>query len=325
MIERKTRRVMSVFLAVALSLCLCILASVGTANADDNRRGFYVGVELGFANPSDLTSTFSGVNHPTRCDRLLYPASSVPEEIANDPDCTDNTPRPLSNNSYDLDMGFLGGMSLGYTLDRFRVEFEYMNRSHGGDSSRLQVAGGNQALISKDSEWNSTDPPSERISDFIAHQFFVNAYYDVLNDSRWTPYLGGGFGWARTSMRYSNRFVRKPNGEYLAIAFDPNPDWWDGAAKQAAAGTLSFWDTRISETVFGFQFMGGLDYALTESVSIGVKGRWAKFGDISHGGVWNLIRSHSPFQADGTTPFTSQLTLDDIEYWAMTLGLRYHF
>lgn len=321
MIGTKNRRVMSVLFAVAS--WAGVFASVGPANADDHRRGFYVGVELGFANPSDVTSAISGVNHPTRCDRLLYPASSPPDEIANDMACTANIPRPLSNNSYDLGTGFLGGLSLGYTLDRFRVEFEYMNRSHGGDSSRFQVAGGNQALRSKDSEWNGDDPPSERISDFIAHQFFVNAYYDVLNDSRWTPYLGGGFGWARTSMRYTNRFVRKPKGEYLAIAFDPA--WNHQEAKEAAAGTLSFWDTRISDTIFGFQFMGGLDYALTESVSIGVKGRWAKFGDINHGGVWNLIRSHKPVQADGTTPFTSQLTLDDIEYWAMTLGLKYHF
>lgn len=321
MIGTKNRRVMSVLFAVAS--WAGVFASVGPANADDHRRGFYVGVELGFANPSDVTSAISGVNHPTRCDRRLYPDFSPPDRIANDTDCTDNTPRTLSNNSYDLDTGFLGGLSLGYMLDRFRVEFEYMNRSHGGDSSGFQVAGGNQALRSKDSEWNGDDPPSERISDFIAHQFFVNAYYDVLNDSRWTPYLGGGFGWARTSMRYTNRFVRKPKGEYLEIAFDPA--WNHREAKEAAAGTLSFWDTRISDTIFGFQFMGGLDYALTESVSIGVKGRWAKFGDISHGGVWNLIRSHQPVQADGTTPFTSQLTLDDIEYWAMTLGLKYHF
>ncbi len=318
MIRTKNRRMMFVFLTVAS--WMCVLASVGTANADDTRRGFYVGVELGFANPSDLTSTLFGVNHPTRCDRLLYPASSIPPEIKNHEDCTDNTPRSLSNNSYDLDTGFLGGLSLGYTLDRVRVEFEYMNRSHGGDSSSLQSPGGNQALISKNSEW--ADPPSERISDFIAHQFFVNAYYDVLNDSRWTPYLGGGFGWAKTSMRYNNRFLRKPTGEYLEIAFDPD---WDREAKKEAAGKLSFWDTRISDTTFGFQFMGGLDYALTERVSIGVKGRWAKFGDITHGGTWNRIRSHDPVQADGTTPFTSKLTLDDIEYWAMTLGLKYHF
>ena len=302
MIRTKNRRMMFVFLAVAS--WMCVLASVGTANADDNRRGFYVGVELGFANPSDLTSTLSFVNHPTRCDRRLFPASSPSSE------CTANTPARI-NNSYDLDTGFLGGLSLGYTLDRVRVEFEYMNRSHGGDSSNLQSPGGNQALISKSSEW--ADPPSERISDFIAHQFFVNAYYDVLNDSRWTPYLGGGVGWAKTSMRYNNRFERKT----VAAGFP--------SELSAAAGTTSFWDTRISDTTFGFQFMGGLDYALTERVSIGVKGRWAKFGDISHGGTWNRIRSHDPVQADGTTPFTSKLTLDDVEYWAMTLGLKYHF
>ena len=302
MIRTKNRRMMFVFLTVAS--WMCVLASVGMANADDNRRGFYVGVELGFANPSDLTSTMSFVNHPTRCDRRLFPASSP------SPECTANTPARI-NNSYDLDTGFLGGLSLGYTLDRFRVEVEYMNRSHGGDASNLQSPGGNQALRSKSSEW--ADPPSERISDFIAHQFFVNAYYDVLNDSRWTPYLGGGVGWAKTSMRYNNRFERKTVAEGFPSDLS------------AAAGTTSFWDTRISDTTFGFQFMGGLDYALTERVSIGVKGRWAKFGDISHGGTWNRIRSHDPVQADGTTPFTSKLTLDDIEYWAMTLGLKYHF
>ena len=40
--------------------------------------GFYVGLEMGRAHASTLTSIVTGVNHPTRCDRLLYPASTSP-------------------------------------------------------------------------------------------------------------------------------------------------------------------------------------------------------------------------------------------------------
>jgi len=313
MVVKKNGHVVAAFLAVVSGIC--ILASAGTANADESRRGVYIGVELGFANPSDLVSTMSGINHPTQCDQVLRDVDSTNVVDLTDSVCdVGDTPQTLSNNSFDLSTGFLGGFSVGYSLDRFRVEFEYLNRRHDGDASSWRSSGGNTALQSKASEWSTNAPPSERISDFSSHQFFLNAYYDFMNASRWTPYLGAGVGWAHTSMRYDTRFMRKTAAEGYPAAKPP-----------AAAGTISFWDTDISDTIFGFQFMGGADYALTEKVSIGVKGRWATFGDINHSGAWNLIRSHKPVRADGTTPFTTNLEIDDVEYWALTLGLKYHF
>ena len=165
----------------------------------------------------------------------------------------------MSANSFDLSTGFLGGFSVGYAMDRFRVEFEYLNRSHGGGSSPWILPGGNAALQSKSSEVSTLDPPSERISDFSAHQFFVNAYYDFLNNSRWTPYVGAGVGWARTSLDYQARFLRKTVAQ-----------GYPADKPQAAAGTLSLLNTELTDTLFGFQFLGGLDYALTEKVSIGL-------------------------------------------------------
>ena len=76
----------------------------------------------------------------------------------------------------------------------------------------------------------------------------------------------------------------------------------------AAAGTLSLLNTEFTDTLFGFQFLGGLDYALTEKVSIGMKARWASFQDLEGDTVWDLIRSHRPVRADGETPFDSKLT-----------------
>ena len=293
---------------LAFVLGLCILASAGVANAETSRQGFYAGIELGFANAEDMGSVLSGVNHPTQCDILVGGDPSGPG-------CADNTPLPLSITSFDLGTGFLGGVSVGYALDRFRVEFEYLNRSHSGDSLPWkEPPGGNTPLGGKRREWSRLDPPSERISDFSAHQFFVNAYYDFLNNSRWTPYVGAGVGWARISLDYEARFLRK------TIAQD-----YPAGKPPAAAGTLSLLNTEFTDTLFGFQFLGGLDYALTEKVSIGMKARWASFQDLEGDTVWNLIRSHRPVRADGETPFDSRLTFSDIQYWALSVGLKYAF
>ena len=292
---------------LALVLGLCMLTAAGVANAETSRQGFYAGIELGFANAEDVGSILSAVNHPTQCDILVGGDPSGP-------DCTNNTPGVMSANSFDLSTGFLGGFSVGYAMDRFRVEFEYLNRSHGGGSSPWILPGRNAALQSKSSEVSTLDPPSERISDFSAHQFFVNTYYDFLNNSRWTPYVGAGVGWARTSLDYQARFLRKTVAQ-----------GYPADKPQAAAGTLSLLNTELTDVLFGFQFLGGLDYALTEKVSIGMKARWASFQDLEGDTVWTLIRSHKPVRADGKTPFDSKLTFSDIQYWALTFGLKYAF
>ena len=299
---------------LAVVVGIGVLAAAGVADAETSRQGFYIGVEVGVANAADVNSIMSGINHPTKCDQLLQVGEDHKVVPLSDPDCTGNMPQPLTANSFDLSTGFLGGVSVGYALDRFRVEFEYVNRSHGGDSSLWRVPGENVALVSKNEEVSTLDPPSEHLSDFSAHQFFVNAYYDFLNTSRWTPYVGAGIGWARTTLDYEARFLRKTIAQGYPADKPP-----------AAAGTLSLLDSEFTDTLFGFQFLGGLDYALTEKVSIGMKARWASFQDLEGDTVWDLIRSHRPVRADGTTPFDSKSTFSDIQYWALSFGLKYSF
>lgn len=283
----------------------CLLVYAGVANAETSRQGFYAGIELGFANAADMGSVLSGVNHPTRCDTLVGGDPTGPG-------CAADSPETLTANSFDLGTGFLGGVSVGYALDRFRVEFEYLNRSQSGDSVPWRFGG--NVISGKLPEVSEIDPPSERVSDFSAHQFFVNAYYDFLNSSRWTPYVGAGIGWARTSLDYQTRLVRKT----IAQGYPANQP-------PAAAGTLSLLDAGFTDTLFGFQFLGGLDYALTEKVSIGMKARWASFQDLEGDTVWSLIRSHRPVRADGQTPFDSKLTFSDLQYWGLSVGLKYAF
>lgn len=313
---------LNIFWYFLATIGLYALALVGIGQAEENpdrRNGLYLGGEFGFVSAEGLSSDLSGVNHPTQCDQLLRdddPATDDKVVDLSDPACNvGNVPQTLSSNSFDLGNELLGGISVGYVRNRVRIELEYSHRVYdGSDSSPWRIPGSNAPLASKNNEVSELDPPSERISNFDAHQLFVNAYYDFPNSSRWTPYLGAGFGWARTRFDYIARFLRKTLAQGYPLDKPP-----------AAAGTLGYWDTRISETLFGFQLLGGLDYALSENLSMGIKARWAEFDDFSHTGIWDLIRSHEPVQADGVTPWRSKLEFDDVEYWAVSYVVKYQF
>ena len=296
----------------------CLLGAAGSAGAQDDRSGFYVGLELGVALPSGVDSSVSGVNHPTRCDRLLYPASMSPPD---DAACRDNTPAVMFANEFDPDPGFASGFTFGYAAGGPRFEVEYVNRYQGDD---IKPIGGTEspALAGKDNEWASAAPLEEWIGDYHAHQVFANAYYDFVNDSRWTPYVGAGVGWAVTELSYYTQLSRKPDAEYLQIEFDPD---WPEAAKRAAAGTASILDDKAGQTVFGYQVLAGFDYALTERTSLGAKVRWSRFDDVAEDVTWTQIRSHAPVQADGATPFGSTLAFGGIGYQALTLTLKHRF
>ena len=262
----------------------------------------------------------TGVNHPTRCDRLLYPASTSPP--ASDEACRASTPTVILRNAFDLGGGVVSSLLVGYRAARVRVAGG-VSHPFPGTRHRWRLGATTDVVLQgKDTEWSHDQPPREWIRDYAAHQIFANVYYDLPNESPWTPYVGGGLGVAITTLNYANQFIRKPDVEYLRIDFEPD---WPDAAKRAAAGTLSSLDTTVRQEALGFQVLAGADYALTEHTSVGVTGRWAQFGHITDEATWDLIRSHAPVQADGVTPFDTTQRFEGISYLAVTVGLKYYF
>ena len=303
---------------LSAALCLSLLRTAAAASGQTDRDGFYAGLEMGRAHASPLTSSVTGVNHPTRCDRLLYPASTSPS--ASDEACRASTPTILRN-AFNPGGGIGSGLLVGYRAARVRVEVEYLTRSQGPATAAVGATT-NVVLQGKDTEWSDDQPPREWIRGYAAHQIFANAYYDFPNESPWTPYVGGGLGVAITTLNYAIQFIRKPDAEYLRIDFEPD---WPDAAKRAAAGTLSSLDTMVRQAAFGFQLLAGADYALTEHTSVGVTGRWAHSVSLHDEATWDLIRSHTPVQADGVTPFDTTQRFKGISYLAVTVGLKYYF
>ena len=158
--------------------------------------------------------------------------------------------------------------------------------------------------------------------------------YGFESGSKWTPYVGLGAGWARVRMQYQRQLLRKTVDEgYLDVAPDvPQAQrgfGWDEGSwlewRENAAGTTSSMDTKLADTLFGFQLLAGLDYELTDLASIGIKARWAQFDDFSDRAAYDQIRSHKPVHADGVTPFVDRIEMDNIEYLAVTIGFKRRF
>ncbi len=300
------------------ALCAALACVQYATAAQGDRNGYYVGLQFGVADPAMVQSARTYISHPTRCDELLYPPSVSPP--MGDPACSDYLPRTASN-EYNPGSGPAGGFMVGYATGRLRFELEYLNTSMGSAKS-LVGSTTNTVLQTKSSEWSVEQPPFERISEYSINQFFANVYYDFPNRSRWTPFLGAGIGWAAAEFNYYLQFIRKPEAEYLQIEFDPD---WPEVAKRAAAGTASILDTDPAKDIFGYQGLAGVDYELSERMSLGFTVRWARFDDIDHKSGYDIVRSHAGVLADGVTPFDMDLEYSGIGYEALTVSLKYHF
>lgn len=315
--------------AFAAGLGVCVLGAAAAASAQDQRGGYF-GIELGLTAAAGITSPLSGISQPTRCDRLLYTDRA---QAPSDTVCAVGDPRTIYTAEFSPGPGFVGAVNAGYALDGgLRFEVEFLNRASGDDESPLP--GTTDITRGKAREWSLS--PTAGISDFRARQFSVNAYYDFVNDSPWTPYAGAGVGWAMTNLRYRNLYVRKTVDDgYVDVFLDTLDTGADAhfanvgldprLVAEAAAGTVSFTNSAVNETVFGFQILGGADYALADQVSLGLKARWARFATLEHDTVWERVRSHAPVLADGVTPYDLNVRLEGMGYWGVTVGLKYHF
>ena len=298
-----------------------LLSAVALLLVSENVRSEpYVTLGLTFAR-DEIGASTSGINHPTRCDSFLY---TDPSTVPGGAECRDTTVRAFLSDTFDLGGAIAGSASFGYAWDRLRVEAEFLSRSHEGDVAYLIGAVDNPALQGKATEWSPHDPPHHRVSDFNSSHLFLNVLYDFGIDSAWSPYVGIGGGLARVRSQYFASFLRRTlaDGYVEAVGGDPEQpkDW-----QVAAAGTASVLDTPVSDDVFGYQIVAGVERDLTDGTSLFLTLRWSDIDDVSDEDVWDTLRSHEPVHADGVTPFIGYQELRDIGGVSLTVGLRYEF
>lgn len=317
-----------------MAIAACVLAP-GFVQADS---GFYFSSEMGanFAPNMDINGT--GYDGASDCDEYINPDY----DKFRDPNYVIDPLTPKAPNcaeqgitKWASDMGsangILAGAAVGYRLrDRypdspwghFRLELEYFYRESEYNQTSPVVATGGAAFAKEDGELQRAE---DRVGSLTSHNLFGNLYFDFINDSRFTPYLGFGAGAGFTNMDYGSLWAR--NSDPAAIT---TGERWVATTREKIrrnlANTTSSVQTELSDTLFGYQILFGVDYALTESVSLGAKGRWVTFSSFSDTVVWNPLRSHPPNRRlDGSQPVFGRVETDDISLFGFTLNLKYHF
>ena len=267
---------------------------------------------------------------------------------------------------FDGGQGILAGAAVGYSfaeqnpnspLGDLRVEMEYFYRESKHDQSS-KVIGLSGATKDKIARNEFAEGPFERLGSITSHNIFGNVYYDFSNTSRFTPYLGIGGGVGFTSADWSSNWTRTSERDDLraglsADAMKKRDDALKAETQAEAdklidvadnlvhlaggspeareyisrlAGSSSNANATLSDTLWGLQILFGVDYAVTEAMSLGLKGRWVKFNSFSDGLVWNPLRSHGPYVgANNTNPVSGNMSTSDIEFFGISLNMKYHF
>ena len=295
-------------------LALGLVFSSGQVWAKD---GLYIGMDLGIAVAPGLGMEAWDTDVDTTCDGFINNDGSGNYLV---PPGSDRGCAPYDRDSaswsqmFDGGTGVLAGASLGYRMGNFRAEAEYFYRSTTYDD--LSPIPGN--IQGKRAELLVSEAG---IDDVLSHNFFANLYYDYRSDSKFTPYVGFGVGFAQVSLDFYNRWARNYNPNEIET-FPNNPE-----LRQKLAGTTTIGRAKLSDTLFGYQVLAGVDYQVSDPVSIGLKFRWADFGEFEGGDEWNQLRSHDSAVGpeEGSPRVRYGVVTDDIQFWGVSLNMKYQF
>ncbi len=296
--------------------------------------GFYVSGDLGINIASGLDTTGTSNDRASWCDEYINPRYSEYER------CTgpDRSVGGRWENEFDGATGILAGAAAGYSfagqnpnsrLGGLRVELEYFYRQSNYDQT-ADIFGG--AGTQEDKLADEIVHATDRIGSITSHNLFGNLFYDFSNTSRFTPYIGIGGGVGFTDMEYGSVWTRNEDlmnddGSYAiktGVNLDNYPEIRRNLAKTTSVGQAT-----LSDVLFGLQILFGVDYAVTEAMSLGLKGRWVRFGSFSDDFIWNPLRSHDPYLrrpgASDREPVSGRLKTSDLEFFGVSVNLKYHF
>ncbi len=282
--------------AVVFSLATMPFLVANAAGMD----GWYGGLELGMAMSPEITisgqdNDFQGSSNA--CDGF----------IGGDPGHSGCAARGNTwENAFDGGTGILSGLTFGYRLGSIRIEGEYFYRTAGYDHENTPTIAG--LSEEKLNELGVGINSSVHLGDLASHSLFFNVYYDIPIGTKFRPYVGAGAGYSSISFAYAANFTR-------SVDLDP-----------PVAGTTTVAKETFSDDGFSYQLLAGVDYLLNDRVTLGLKLRWAKFGEFKDdGNPWDRLRSHDSLTGPGGEPIVYSVETDDIQFWGLSLALKYRF
>ena len=301
--------------------------------------GFYVSGEVGANFAMGLDTTGTSNDRASVCDEYINSDFATVTQTPGYENfkCTgsDRGAGGRWENEFEGATGILAGAAAGYSfagqnpnspLGGLRVELEYFYRQSNYDQTAdIPFGVGTQGDKLRDEIRQATD----RIGNITSHNLFGNLFYDFVNTSRFTPYIGVGGGVGFTDMEYGSVWVRNEDsmnadGTYKISTGEDLPNYPD--IRRELAKTVSVGQATLSDVLYGFQVLFGVDYAVTEATSLGLKGRWVRFSSFSDDFIWNPLRTHAPnLRLDGSEPVSGRFKTSDLEFFGVSVNLKYRF
>jgi len=279
-------------------LCvLVLLALLALPCGVSAQNGWYVRMELGAALAPGMTVHGSDDDWSTKCDLLSNPA-----QVETDPsNCASAPPRAQWYSDVDGGTGTMGGLVLGYSVNRLRIEAAYSFRATTYGGPAPPVIGDEITLGKADQELEEAEAG---VDDVQTHGLFVDLAYELRNASRYAPYVGAGVGMALTRLDYYTRWKRNDDPDRITTFDDP-------LMRARIAGTTSISDLKLSDVLASYRVFAGVDYEMNDGVSLGIQLRWTGYREFEDEAEYAQIRSHESSVGRGF----------DVQYRAETSGL----
>ena len=298
------------------------------------KNGLYMGMDLGFAVAPGMDVESWDNDVATQCDGFINNDGSGNYLVPPNRNCSQSTRDAFSwLQQFDGGNGLLAGVALGYRLEKLRVEGEYFYRRTTYDQliNNVQLLpAGEPFQGGKQGELSYTEAG---IDDLLSHNFFANLYYDFRSDSKFTPYVGFGVGSAKVSLDFYNRWTRNYNPSDIPTFTNAKDIEGISEAElanrqllnQRVAGTTTIGRAKLSDSLFGYQVIAGVDYQVSEPVTIGLKFRWADFAAFEDGNEWDQLRSHESAVSPGGPRVQYTVMTEDVQFWGVSLNMKYQF
>ncbi len=265
-------------------LLITALAVAGEASAQE---GIYVRSDLGIVLSPSLR--LEGVDNDwgTRCDLIINPAG-----VEAGTECDTPPPPTAWSNTSGATQGFAAGMAIGYGWSSLRIEGEYRFRMTSYHDYSPTVIGD---VVTQGKAEQELEVAIGGAGHVVSRGLFANVTYDLPTVSRFTPYLGAGIGAVHMAVDYLSLWKRNDLPERIATFEDP-------LLKAKLAGTTTVGHAKLTDTLLGYQVLGGIALNATDRFSVGLGARWAASGTfLSEGREWDQLRSHDSTVGRGST------------------------
>ena len=300
----------------ASTLLRSFLTAVATASALPASAQSIV-VDVGRGSIGDYVVVSRSNDRSSVCDEYINPkALGVPGCTTRDRGVGDGWSAPFSDGrgllagaGVEFDVG--GPLSLAIDYSRVEAVFDQT------------VASTNAQGVDFEKLSNELDVGQERLGALRTHGVHgvLNLY--PIRSGRIRPYGGIGLGYAALRADFGWNWRRSADPLSIMTGRDqPNFDEIRGNL----AGTVSSGTALFRRNVHVFVYVGGVDFAVSDSFSVGVRARRLQYPSVEVGPyVGETLRSHVPnLRLDGSEPVSAWSTLPGTGVTEVGVLLKYH-